>query len=97
MAKININDNSVQGGTQKGLSLPPPQLHELITALHRNKCKIQQRIRHNEKKMQQPEEQQRWAAEPARKLYLETLQQCRAERIKTIDGLLAILEPLKEN
>ncbi len=47
--------------------------------------------------MQQPEEQQRWAAEPARKLYLETLQQCRAERIKTIDGLLAILEPLKEN
>ena len=47
--------------------------------------------------MQQPEEQQRWAAEPARKLYLETLQQCRAERIKQIDGLLAILEPLKEN
>ena len=79
------------------ITVTPPQLHELITALHRNKCKIQQRIRHNERKMLQPEEQQRWAAEPARKLYLETLQQCRAERIKTIDSLLAILEPLKEN
>lgn len=79
------------------IPVTPPQLHELITALHRNKSKIQQRIRHNERKMQQPEEQQRWAAEPARKLYLETLQQCRAERIKQIDGLLAILEPLKEN
>lgn len=46
--------------------------------------------------MQDPEEQQRWTTEPARKLYLETLQQCRAERIKTIDGLLATLEPLKQ-
>lgn len=46
--------------------------------------------------MQAPEEQQRWATEPARKQYLETLQYCRAERIQTIDGLLAILEPLKE-
>ena len=46
--------------------------------------------------MQAPEEQQRWATEPARKQYLETLQYCRAEMIQTIDGLLDILEPLKE-
>lgn len=78
------------------IPVTPPQLHELITALHRNKAKIQQRIRHNDRKMQDPEEQQRWTTEPARKLYLETLQQCRAERIKTIDGLLATLEPLKQ-
>ena len=46
--------------------------------------------------MQAPEEQQRWATEPARKQYLETLQLCRAERIETINGLLATLEPLKK-
>ena len=78
------------------IPVTPPQLHEIITALSRNKAKIAQRIRYNDRKMQAPEEQQRWATEPARKQYLETLQYCRAERIQTIDGLLAILEPLKE-
>lgn len=77
------------------ITITPPELHELITALQRNKAKIGQRIRYNARKMQEPAEQARWATEPARKQYLETLQYCRAERIKTIDGLLAVLEPLK--
>lgn len=70
----------------------PPQVHELVTALHRNRAKIQQRIRYNERRAGTPEEQERCAIDPGRKVYLEAMATCRRCRIDTIDGLLAVLE-----
>ena len=76
------------------ITCTPPQLHEIVTALHRNKAKIQQRIRYNQRKAETTEEQEKQAADPNRKLYLDTIETCRRGRIETIDGLLEMLEPL---
>ena len=70
----------------------PPQIHELVTALHRNRAKIQQRIRHNERLAATPEEQERRALDPGRKVYMEAMTTCRQCRIETIDALLELLE-----
>ena len=74
------------------LNLTPPQLHEVLTALNVNKHKIAGRIRHAERKSASPEELEKKAADPNRRLYLETIMQCRAGRIETINGLLKDLE-----
>ena len=70
----------------------PPQVHELITALHRNRARIQARISRQEKREGSPEELDRIACDPGRKVYLDAIIECRRCRIKTIDGLLAMLE-----
>ena len=78
--------------TQIDISLTAPQLHEVVTALHRNRAKINQRIRHDERKRQTPEGKEAEAADPCRGLYLDTIATCRASRIETIDDLLEQLE-----
>ena len=75
------------------ITLTPPQLHEVITALHRNRSKIQQRMRWSERHMDTPEEQEKRACDPNRTLYMETIRTCREGRIATIDALLAELTP----
>lgn len=70
----------------------PPQVHELVTSLHRNRARILGRIHRQERKAESPEEQERIACDPGRKVYLDAMAECRRCRINTIDGLLAVLE-----
>lgn len=74
------------------IDITPPQQHEIITALHKNRSKIQQRINHNQRLADTPEELEKQAIDPTRKIYLDAMEACRKSRIATIDGLLAILE-----
>ena len=74
------------------IDINPTQLHELVTALHKNRSHIEARIRYNQRKAGTPEEIEKQATDPCRKLYLETIETCRRGRIATINGLLEILE-----
>ena len=71
----------------------PSELHEIVTALHKNRTCIAARMRRAERRSQTPEEIQKQADDPLRKLYLDTIYQCRGGRIETIDRLLQQLEP----
>lgn len=73
------------------IDITPPQLHEIVTALHRNRCKIWSRLRHTEKQLiELPDE-----SDPSRRLYLETIKTLRLERVAKIDALLQNLETLQ--
>ena len=75
------------------IEVTPPQRHEIVTALHRNRNKLWQRVRHTEKQLIELKSED----DPSRRLYLETIKDLRLDRIAKIDDLLKTLEPIKEN
>lgn len=70
------------------------ELHEIVTALARNRAKIRGRLARTERLLLTPpiEEIEKQQSDPMRAKYLQTLIECRKARIEIIDRLLKEIE-----
>ena len=77
------------------LTLTPPQLDEIIRALHNNRNEIASRLRRQERLKGSELEQRKQEQDPTRKQYLDTIKNSRETRIKVIDIILSKLTEIE--
>lgn len=78
------------------MNLPPPALHEIITSLHRNRSRVNARIRKEDRRMETEPVRDRMEADPAYKAYLEATRAARVQRIENINQLIHQFESLNK-
>ena len=78
------------------IEITPPELHEIITSLHRNRCKVGYRIRWDDRRRETEPVKARMEADPTYKSYLDAIRAARVQRVETITQLIQRFETLEK-